>query len=314
MLCCAAMSRPVVIVNPNSAGGQTRRRWPHLEQEIRASLGEFDALFTERPGHATDLARGALRGGADLVVAMGGDGTINEVVNGFFAGTEAVKPGAAFAVLPAGTGGDFVKTAGVPRDLGRAARAIAEGRSRPIDAARLTYIASDGNRAARHFVNIASFGISGLVDQYVNKSSKSLGGKASFFLASVKASLAYKNARVKLKLDGGEPIERVVYTCAVANGRYFGGGMEIAPAAKLDDGKFEVVTVGDVGMMTMLRHSSKIYRGAHVKLPFVTVEQAARVEAEAADGEEVLLDVDGEQPGRLPAMFELLPGALRVVT
>lgn len=309
------MSLPVVIVNPNSAGGQTRRRWSQLEASIGDAMGEFRALFTERPGHATELARAALREGADLVIAMGGDGTTNEVVNGFFDGTERVRPGASFAVLPAGTGGDFIKTTGSPRLLADAARGIAQQRAHPrvIDAARLTYLDSDGASAMRHFINIASFGVGGLVDRYVNRSSKKLGGKASFLLATVRASFAYKNARCRIRLDGGEPVERKIYSVAVANGRYFGGGMHIAPGAKLDDGRFDVVTIGDVSVATMFLNTSKIYAGTHIALPFVTVEHATRVDAEATDGEEVLLDVDGEQPGRLPATFELLPGAISVV-
>jgi YegS/Rv2252/BmrU family lipid kinase len=305
---------PVVIVNPNSAGGQTRKRWPQLEASIKDALGEFHPLFTEHQGHATELCRSAVQQGTELVIAMGGDGTINEVVNGFFDGEQQISKTASFAVLPAGTGGDFVKTAGVPKTLVDAARAIKEGTARPIDAARLRYMATDGKMAMRHFVNIASFGISGLVDRYVNKSSKSLGGKASFAIATLKAGVVYKNAKCRLRLDGGAPVERTINTIAVANGRFFGGGMEIAPDARLDDGRFDVVTIGDVGLFTMARHSGKIYQGTHTKLPFVTCEKASRVEAESVDGSEVLLDVDGEQPGRLPASFEILPGALRVTT
>ncbi len=311
------MSEPVVIVNPNSAGERTRRRWPQLEAVLRDALGPFRARFTERAGHATDLARAALRDGADLVIAMGGDGTLNEVVNGFFdeSAREPIRPEAAVALLPAGTGGDFPKTLGLPRDLGDAARKIAGARPRSIDVGRLEYLAHDGRRATRHFINIASFGIGGLVDRYVNASGAkaALGGRASFFLASLRASVAYKNAEVRVRLDDGADEQRTVYSVAVANGRYFGGGMKIAPDAALDDGRFDVVTIGDVSMGTMLLHGSKVYSGAHVNLPFVRVERARRVHAESTRGEEVLLDVDGEQPGRLPATFELLPGAIRIV-
>ena len=307
------MSNTVVIVNPNSAGGQTRRRWPRIEASIRDAMGEFRHLFTERPGHATELARGALRDGADLVVAMGGDGTLNEVVNGFFDGDTVVRPGAAFGVLPAGTGGDFPKTINWPIHLGDAAKALAAARPRPIDVGRLEYLDHDGTTKVRHFINVTSFGIGGLVDRYVNASSKSLGGKASFFLSTVRASLAYKNARIRISLDDKPAEERTIYSVAVANGRFFGGGMKIAPDAATDDGMFDVVTIGNVGIGTMLLHSSKIYDGSHVKLPFVTVERARSVYAECENGEEVLLDVDGEQPGRLPARFQILPAALHVM-
>lgn len=309
---------PVLIVNPNSAGGRTRAAWPRTEAMLREALGPFHPLFTERTGHATDLTRAALRDGADLVIALGGDGTLNEVVNGFFecdatGNWRAVRPEAAFGLLPAGTGGDFPRTLGTPRVLADAAHGLARARRRRIDAGRLDYLDGDGRPATRHFINITSFGIGGLVDRYVNQSSKSLGGRASFFLASTRASLGYRNARVRLSLDDGPAEEHVVYNVAVANGRYFGGGMHIAPDAALDDGLFDVVTIGDVGMGTMLWHAAKIYRGTHVTLPFVTVERARRVRAESVGGEEVLLDMDGEQPGRLPATFEILPGAIQVL-
>ncbi len=309
------MNPPVVIVNPNAAGGQTRARWAQLEASIRDAIGDFQPLFTERPGHATDLCRRALRDGADLVVAMGGDGTINEVVNGFFDGRTQVRPGAAFAVLPAGTGGDFVKTTGAPRILADAARAIAEGRAHPrtIDAGRLTFTTDDGATEVRHFINVASFGVSGEVDRCVNRSSKALGGKASFFIATIRASLGWRNARCRIRLDDGAPVEKVIYTVAVANGRYFGGGMKIAPDAQLDDGKLDVVTIGDVGFATMALKSRRVYAGTHVDLPFVTAERARKVHAESVDGRAVFLDVDGEAPGRLPATFEVLPGALAVI-
>jgi YegS/Rv2252/BmrU family lipid kinase len=306
------MPSTVVVVNPRSAGGKTERRWPQLREIIHESLGPFEEQFTRAPGDGTTLARQALRAGADLVVALGGDGTINEVVNGFFDGATPVKPEAAFGVLPSGSGGDFVKTLGTPRDLPAACARLKSSTPRPIDVGRLTFVASDGAERIRHFINITSFGIAGLVDQYVNASSKPLGGTVAFALATLKAGLNYKNATIRLTLDGGAPKEGRIYNVAVANGRYFGGGMKVAPEAALDDGLFDVVTMGDFGFADLLLRGLDIYSGKHVHNPKVSVQRARRVEAAATDGAEVLLDVDGEQPGRLPATFELLPGALQV--
>jgi diacylglycerol kinase family enzyme len=357
-----APSLPVVVVNPAAAGGTVRRRWAELEAAIRRALGDFTPAFTERAGHATELTRDALRAGAPLVIAMGGDGTINEVVNGFFpahsmeanahlveanahstganahstgasahstgasahstgasahstgannGGDAPITPDAALAVIPMGTGGDFIKTTGTSRDIETAARAIAAAPPRPIDVGRLDFIANDGRPARRYFINITSIGIGGLVDRYVNQSSKILGGKATFYLATVRASLTYKNPRCRVTVDDGPARERPFYSIAVANGRYFGGGMMIAPDAALDDGLFDLVSIGDVGFMTMARHSRTVYEGRHVDLPFVSVERARKVVvAPLDDRPEVLLDVDGEQPGRLPATFTLLPRAL----
>jgi YegS/Rv2252/BmrU family lipid kinase len=303
---------PVVVVNPSSAGGKTHRRWRQLREIIHDALGPFEERFTASPGDATRLTREALQAGAELVVALGGDGTINEVVNGFFDGTTRIAPEASFGVLPAGTGGDFIRSLGLPRDLGAAAAHLKQAPARRLDVGRLEFVGSDGQPRARHFINIASFGIAGLVDRYVNASSKALGGKLSFALASLRAGVAYQNAGVRLVLDGGATQEGRVYNVAVANGRFFGGGMKVAPDAELDDGLFDVVTMGDMSFADMLLHGLDIYSGKHLGHKKVKVTRARRVEATPADGVEVLLDVDGEQPGRLPATFELMPGGLKV--
>jgi YegS/Rv2252/BmrU family lipid kinase len=305
------MPGTVFVINPQSAGGKTERRWPELRAQIQDAYGAFDERFTAGAGDATTMTREALRGGAELIVAVGGDGTINECVNGFFDGDAAVAPTAAFGVVPAGTGGDFIKTLGVPLKTAEAAAAL-KATPRAIDVGRLRYVGDDGTPKVRHFINIASFGIGGLVDRYVNQSSKALGGKVSFALATLKAGARYKNATVRLTLDGGTPKEGKIYNVAVANGRYFGGGMKVAPDAALDDGWFDVVTLGDFGFTDLLFRGLDIYSGKHLKNPKVTVSRARRVDAEAVDGKEVLLDVDGEAPGRLPASFELLAGALKV--
>lgn len=306
------MAGTVLVVNPQSAGGKTERRWPELRATIQEAYGTFDERFTRAAGDATRLTREALRAGADLVVAVGGDGTINEVVNGFFDGDDAVAPKASFGIVPAGTGGDFIKTLGIPRDT-FAAAANLKSAPRAIDVGRLRYVADDGTPSVRYFINIASFGIGGLVDRFVNESSKAFGGKVSFAIATLKAGAAYKNATVRLTLDGGTPKEGKIYNVAVANGRYFGGGMKVAPDAAVDDGLFDVITLGDFGFADLVLRGLDIYSGKHLKNPKVTVQRARKVEAVPTDGSaEVLLDVDGEAPGRLPATFELLAGALQI--
>jgi diacylglycerol kinase family enzyme len=184
---------------------------------------------------------------------------------------------------------------------------------RAIDVGRLHYVTDGGAPAVRHFINIASFGIGGLVDRYANESSKAFGGKLSFAVATLKAGAKYKNASVRVTLDGGPTKEGKIYNVAVANGRYFGGGMKVAPDAALDDGWFDVITLGDFGFADLILRGLDIYSGKHLKNPKVTVHRARKIVAAPVDGTtEVLLDVDGEAPGRLPATFELLAGALQV--
>jgi YegS/Rv2252/BmrU family lipid kinase len=312
------MKQTVVVVNPRSQNGALGRRWRDIRGVLLRELGTFEAVMTEAPGDATRLAREALAGGADVVVAIGGDGTIHEVANGFFDGDKPVRPAAALAVLPFGTGGDFIKTAGIPRDLARAAALIKAGSVRVIDVGRLEFRkeTAGGDPGSCVFVNIASFGIGGLVDRIVNTSSKALGGRASFFLATARAAMRYKNQRVRLVFDGkdDDALEVTINNVAVANGRYFGGGMFIAPKAELDDGVFDIVAIGDLGLADFLLRGHRLYKGTHLDLPKVTQRRAVRVEAAPVDPKaDVLLDVDGEAPGALPAVFTVMPRALNLV-
>jgi YegS/Rv2252/BmrU family lipid kinase len=313
----SAVNRTVVVVNPSSQNGALGRRWDEIEGILKRELGDFQVARTAGPRDATRLARTALEEGAETVVAVGGDGTAHEVANGFFVDGKPVKPGAALGLVPFGTGGDFRKTTGIPNDVAGAAAVLKAGKRRAIDVGLLEYTAPGDKKERCVFVNIASFGIAGLVDQIVNHSSKVLGGKISFFLATARATVRYKNQRVRLFYDGDERTAETVTinNIAVANGRFFGGGMMIAPNAELDDGEFDVVTVGDIGALDMMRSAPRLYKGTHLSHPKVKARRAHRVDAAPADaGTEVLLDVDGEAPGMLPATFTLLPRALQVIS
>ena len=304
--------RTVVIVNPKSQGGKLGKRWTAVAETLGRAF-PFDEAITQGVGDATRLAREALKGGAQRIIAIGGDGTVNEVVNGFFEEGMPIHPEATLGLIPFGTGGDFRRTIGVPQDVTEAAAVIAAGHRRKIDVGKLSFVATDGSPATRMFANIASFGVSGVVDRLVNESGKKLGGKLSFMFASVRATWSYKNQRVQLVFDGKERAEISINTVAIANGKFFGGGMKVAPAAELDDGMFEVVSIGDLGMGEVLAMSRKIYKGDHLAMDKVSVRRAKVVEAEGIEpGAVIELDVDGENPGRLPARFEIVPAALYV--
>jgi diacylglycerol kinase (ATP) len=304
--------RTVVIVNPQSQGGKLGKKWPELADTLARAF-PFDEVKTQGPGDATRLAREALRGGAERVVAMGGDGTINEVVNGFFEDGKPVKPDASLALVPFGTGGDFRRTLGIPLELADAAAVIAADRKKKIDVGRLDYTAKDGARVTRMFANIASFGVSGVVDRLVNESGKKL-GRLSFALATARATWSYKNQRVQLVFDGKDTADMTINTVAVANGRYFGGAMMVAPDAEIDDGAFDVVALGDFTFGDLVKSGRRIYKGTHLAMDKVSVRRAKVIEAEPIEpGAEVELDVDGEALGRLPARFELVPRALWMV-
>ncbi len=298
------------VVNPKSANGATGRRWAELAAEIARTLSDFGVEFTKGPLDAVSLTRTALKGGYECIVAVGGDGTINEVTNGFFEDGKAINPQAALGVLPRGTGGDFRKTFDWALDDAAAITRLKTPDTRPFDVGRLDFLGHDGKPATRYFANICSFGVSGVVDAEVNKTSKALGGKVSFMWGSLKAMTKYKDQRVRLTVDE-RPLEEVmVTTLSVANGKFFGGGMKVAPDADVSDGLFDVVIWSGYGLKDFVVKSAGIYSGAHVKWKGTRVLRARRVVAES--DEKVLIDCDGEQPGMLPCTMTILPSAIRL--
>jgi len=309
-----ACFKTLIVANPQSANGSLGRRWAELQRTITEQFGAFDHRFTRGPGDGAHVTRAALAEGYELIVAMGGDGTISEVVDGFFTPAgKAIRPEAALGVLPFGTGGDFRKTIAAPKELVAGAAALRGRNTEAIDVGQLTYTTHDDTERVLHFINIASFGIGGLVDELVNTTTKALGGAVSFALATLRALVEYEPQRVLLSLDGGQATEVEIQNIAVANGRFFGGGMKVAPHARLDDGQFDVVTLKPMGLSDYLLCGHRLYNGTHLSLAQVEASRASRVVAQPADpAEAVLLDVDGETPGKLPATFELLPGALRL--
>ncbi len=300
---------PFIIVNPKSGKGLSERQWASLTIKLRENLGPFDFGLTRGVGDATRIAEAEAKSGRRLIVAMGGDGTISEVATGILRSGRNSELG----ILPHGTGGDLRRSLDFPTDLAKAARRLRKGESRSVDIGRLTYVDHDGKEALRYFVNTASFGMSGKVARRANRSSKRLGGKVSFAVASLHTTLTESNSEVYLHIDQQEKRRLKVVSICVANGRFWGGGMKVAPDAKLNDGKFDVVIIGDFGLMEILTKSYRLYSGTHLKLDKVGFTQASRIEASPVNGSEaVMLEVDGETPGRLPATFELIPSALKI--
>jgi YegS/Rv2252/BmrU family lipid kinase len=293
----------VFLVNPASDNGATGKRWPELAHRA-ARLGlSGETLFSERPGHLIELARSAVDGGATLVIAVGGDGTLNEVVNGI-AGRDVD-----LATIPLGTGMDFGRTYGIPTKFEDAVRIALEGKPRTIDAGRVSYRTWGGEDAERWFANVGSVGMSGAVAQRANGMSKALGGKATFFYALARVFFEWENTDVTVRFDGEERHGRM-HDVIVANGVWHGGGMMLAPDARPDDGAFDVIMIGDVGKVDFLTTAPKLYKGKHVGHPKIEVVRTARVEVDAA--ERLPIELEGEQVGTTPATFEVVPGALRV--
>lgn len=306
------MRDTLVIVNPASAGGKTGREWPRVQRCLVDAGVEFEARMTSATGDATWLAREGLREGYARVVAVGGDGTLNEVVNGFFdpQTREPVNREAVLGMLPSGTGGDFRKTAGIPMAHASACALLARGDVRVVDAGRIDFHGG-GAPGPRWFVNIADCGIGGDVVHRVNASRKAAGGTATFLYHSLAALMTYGHRMVRVDVDG-EVVEGPMQNVVVANAQFFGGGMRIAPDARLDDGLFDVVLLEDLGRRRALTGIGTLYRGRHVGRPGVTVRRGRVVTVTPLEQRPILFDVEGEQIGRAPATLTCLPGALRL--
>jgi YegS/Rv2252/BmrU family lipid kinase len=296
-------AKTVFLVNPASDNGKTGKRWPELARRASALGLAGETFFSERPGHLIELASTAVDDGATLVVAAGGDGTLNEVVNGI------AERDVDLATIPLGTGMDFVRTYGIPTRFDDAVRVALTGEPRTIDAGRVHYRTWAGEPAERWFANVGSVGMSGAVAQRANGMSKALGGKATFFYALTRVFLEWQNTEVTVTFDDGERRGRM-HDVIVANGMWHGGGMKLAPGARPDDGLFDVVLIGDVSKLDFLTTAPKIYKGAHVHHPKVEVLRSRRVEVDAP--ETLPIELEGEQVGTTPVTFEVVPGALRL--
>ncbi len=307
-----ASKKIAFIVNPSSATGSTGRKWPQIEALARDRLGPFQAMLTTGPGDATRLTRLALLEGAELVVCVGGDGTLNEVVNGFMGEDAPIQPEAMLGFIPRGTGSDIIKTVPIPRELNRALDLIKGSHTRPIDLGRLKYTDHHGQRCCRYFHNVTSFGLGGEVDKRVNRTTKVFGGFISFIWATLISILIYNKKRIHLKVDNGFDRTVTSWNVVVANGQYHGGGMWVAPGAIVDDGMFHITVIGDFTLAEVFLNLPNLYNGKILQLEKVCTLVGKRIEAYS--DQRVLLDVDGEQPGQLPVTIDIVPGALSLIT
>jgi YegS/Rv2252/BmrU family lipid kinase len=252
-----------------------------------------------------------LERGVTHVVSVGGDGTHSEIANAFVGPDGALFPQAALVPLSRGTGGDLVRTLGLPRDPHRSVRDLDLERTALIDVGWLRFRDPRGKDAERAFLNVASLGMGGEVDLRVNRTSKALGGFASFLWATLATLVSYRAKRVRFSLNRGPWREEEVILIAVANGQFFGGGMWVAPTARIVDGELAAIAARNMNLLELLPLLAKLYRGAHLGHPKVEDHRIRSLVAESPD--EVWLDVDGEPLGTLPVEFRVLPGALRIL-
>jgi YegS/Rv2252/BmrU family lipid kinase len=302
--------RTAFIVNPVAGGGRALHAWRALEAEALRVCAPAEIVMTTGPGVAATLACD-VASRATRLVAVGGDGTFSEVLNGLMAQGGIRRPDLTLSLISVGTGRDLARSLGLPPDPRPQLARVVEGSLHPFDVGRVRYHEGDTPRE-RYFANVASFGLSGATDRIMARHrSRRLPPTRAFQVAVLQAMAVYRNTAVRWRIDAGDWQQARVKLGVVCNGQYFGAGMRIGPSAVADDGLLEWVVVGDIGPLTLLRRLPTVYRGEHTGLPEVSCARGRTVEAEpVTPGADVPLDIDGEAIGSLPARFEILPRAL----
>lgn len=302
--------RTQLVVNPNAARGKMAARFPQIDATLRAENFSFDAVFTERRGHAIELTRAALDAGYELIVAVGGDGTLNEVVNGMIdADGKPRNPNATLGVISSGTGSDFVRTANIPRDLLLAARHLVHATQMvPLDIGEMNFHVA-GKETRRYFANVAGMGFDAEVIERTERGGKRGGGTIPYYTTLLATIGSYENKEVVVRLDD-QSIQGRMNSVVVCNGKYFGGGMMISPHATLDDGKFDVIILGDFGRLEVMLNTPRLYNGTILKHLKVSAYRATTVTVESK--QRMLIQADGEFIGPGPATFRILPAALKL--
>lgn len=307
------------VMNPAAGGGRMLQEWPFFAAALRRRFGDFQLRKTTGPGDASAMARELARQGVDVVMAAGGDGTVSEVVDGILCHAAENATAPALAIAPVGTGSDFARAFGVPRLAEECVARLAESAPRRIDAGRISFVDDEGRLAMRHFASIASLGVSGPIDRVINEAKAKrrgrMSGKALFYLFTLRELMRYRFQEVAIAVDDQPPMEARIALVAIANNRSFGGGMLIAPDAVMDDGLFEVVIVQADSRLRMMKDLRLVYTGDHKNIDKCVFLRGRKVTVTPLGGDArnaALLDIDGESPGRIPATFEVLPGALTV--
>lgn len=301
-----------VIVNPQAAAGSAAAKSREILSRLRAAGARAELAETKRAGHGTELARQAIRDGVSVLLVVGGDGSLNETAQAYLDPSGSPVNGPELGLIPAGTGGDFSRTLGLDANLELGISRVLGGVTRSIDLGAVELTATDGSPERRAFLNIASAGVTALGARLANAGAKWMGGKLAFYAAATRATLGYSNAPLRVTVDGKEVHRGKVSMAVFANGRYFGGGMKIAPNAELTNGFLDCIVVGDVGRLEAIINTPLLYKGEHLKLDKVTEYRGRNfsVEPWLADSE-VFVELDGETPGRLPMSVTVHPGAIR---
>lgn len=298
----------MAILNPTSAAGEALRRRTQIEAALRSTGLDHKLVLTEYSGHAIGIAEQAARDGAAYVLAIGGDGTAHEAANGILAADKG--DACVLGIIPAGTASDLRRVLGLTIDPVDAIRTLHSRAPRPWDVIKVTSLDSG---AQRYSINVTSFGMSGDVAHAVNTGRKSKGllGRFIYLMRVFTVTVKYRVPVMTISVDGAPPTSMPVRTMVIANAPWFGGGMHIAPMATPDDGVADIVTIGPISRLQSFLWAPRLYSGNLDGAPHMSRSRARSVEAHCDSY--VGIELDGEQCMQLPARFDVIPGAIRIV-
>ena len=298
-----------VIVNPRSGGGSTGRNWSRIRAKLAAACPRIDVMQTESAGHAIQLSGEAVRSGYRTIIAIGGDGTLNETVDGILS-EGAPSASVTLGLIPQGTGSDFRRTLKLPLNEDRAIAIIKRGETATFDAMRVVFFDTTGTNRTRHAINVTSFGMGGAVAQRARRSSKPLGGRVAFLTATAVTGFGFRGSEVSIQADGGEWRKVRVTNVAVGNGQYHGAGMHICPRAIPNDGLLDVTLIEWLSPLEMAWNARILFNGRiydHPKIHHVRVKKLA-----AKSQDTTRIEIDGEPLGQLPLEITALTAAVRM--
>ncbi|MBX7148808.1 diacylglycerol kinase family lipid kinase [bacterium] len=305
------MSKTIIIVNPAAARGALEKAWKDLSHALKGELRSFNVGFTRKPGEATSLVRKALKEGYEKVISVGGDGTLRECLNGFYENEMAINPKAILGILPFGRGSDLARALGISRDPAQAIKHLSGNKTKLLDVGVAHLFNLKHQEETLYFLNNAYVGIGVLVDQHSNKAPRWGGAKGAYMYGLARAFIEYRIQKMNCRVDGKNHALNVL-NLVIANGPFYGAGMYASPMARLNDGIFDVVSIGKFTLARAIRELPRLYSGQYLKLPEVKFYRGKEIELKPAyPNQELPVDMDGDTVGYLPGKFTLLPKAIR---
>lgn len=303
------MKKTIFIINPAAAKGALGKTWTSLAKGLRGKIHHFDAAFTQKKGDAIHLTSDAIQKGYEMVVAVGGDGTLNECVNGFFIGDHPA-PKTILGILPFGRGSDLARGLDISRFPEEAIGHLRGTKTKLLDVGKVSW-KENGKTKTSYFINNAYFGMGPLIDRHAKECPKFFGAWGSYFYGLLRSKLEYKYVTATIQYNG-EVKEHTLCNVVVANGPYYGAGMVANPHAKLDDGQLNITVIGKMGLVSTLEFIPKLYNGTYLSMKEMTTYQSNKFVIKSKDpNKKVAIDLDGDTVAQLPATFEILPKAIQ---